>query len=76
MSNSTNNTYFKTGILWDSSDSNPGEYNGSQDLVFVTKISPTTSGKYGISDFEMKIPSNLKQLVPPTDSVSFYFELR
>ena len=36
--NSTNTSNFITGILWDNSDINNGEYNGTQDVVFITKI--------------------------------------
>jgi len=36
--NSTNTSNFITGMLWDYSDSNPGRYNGSQDLIFVTRM--------------------------------------
>ena len=36
--NSTNSSNFITGILWDTSDDLNGEYNGSEDIVFATKI--------------------------------------
>jgi len=75
--NSTNTSDFVTGILWDCSDINPGEYNGSQDLVFITKINKNKQGMYGIYDYEIKIPANLKRYVTPNDenTVTFYVEL-
>ena len=75
--NSTNTSDFVTGILWDYSDINPGEYNGSQDLVFVTKVNQNKQGMYGIYDYEIKIPANLKRYVTPNNenTVTFYVEL-
>ncbi len=75
--NSTNTSDFITGILWDSNDDNPGEYNGSQDLIFVTKINKNTQGGYGIYDYEIKVPANLKRYVTPDDdtTLTFYAEL-
>lgn len=76
--NSTNNTNFFTAILWDMSDNNPGEYNGSQDIIFVSEIKKQVLGRYGIYDFEMMVPARLRQYkVPNNDnSVTFYVELR
>ena len=75
--NSTNTSDFVTGILWDYSDINPGEYNGSQDLVFITKINKNKRGMYGIYDYEIKIPANLKRYVTPNNenTITFYVEL-
>ena len=77
VANSTNNSNFVTGILWDMSDENIGEYNGSQDLVFVTRINPAKQGAYGVYDYEIKIPSELKKY-KKTDinTVIFYVELK
>ncbi len=76
--NSTNSSNFITGILWDMSDENKGEYNSSQDLIFVTKINSNAQGKYGIYDYEIKVPSNLKRYIAPNnyDSLTFYTELK
>jgi hypothetical protein len=77
IANSTNNTNFFTGILWDSSDNNPGQYNGSQDLIFVTRINRDQPCRYGTCDFEMRIPSELKEYkTPDVYSVAFYSELK
>jgi hypothetical protein len=75
--NSTNSSNFVTGILWDSSDSNPGEYNGSQDLVFITRINRSMQGSYGRYDYEIKVPARLREYRTPNNKnrVSFYVEL-
>ena len=75
--NSTNTFDFVTGILWDSSDINPGEYNGSQDLIFITKVNQNKQGRYGIYDYEIKVPASLKRYVTPNNenTVTFYVEL-
>jgi hypothetical protein len=76
--NSTNTSNFITGILWDTSDfDNIGFYNGSQDVVFITKINRNSLGFYGNYDYEIKIPANLKQYLTPNvqDSISFYREI-
>jgi len=77
VTDSTNSSDFVTGILWDYSDINPGEYNGSQDLVFITKVNQNKQGMYGIYDYEIKIPANLKKYVTPNNenTVTFYVEL-
>ncbi|MFO8111019.1 MAG: hypothetical protein R6T92_00770, partial [Desulfosalsimonadaceae bacterium] len=75
--NSTNSSNFITGILWDSSDSNPGEFNASQDIVFVSKINPNKQGEYGIYNYEMRIPSELKKYISlDLTSVALYVELK
>ena len=75
--NSTNSTNFLTGILWDMSDINNGEFNGSQDVVFVTKMNRNNAGLYGNYDFEIKVPANLRRYLVPNavDSLSFYREI-
>ena len=76
--NSTNTSSFITGILWDSSDSNPGEYNGTQDIVFITKINNSRQGGFGTYDYEIKVPANLKKYIIPNidNSLTFYIELK
>ena len=74
--NSTNNSNFVTGILWDSSDGG-NEYNTSQDLIFITKINPNKQGAYGVYDYEIRIPSELKKYIATDQySVALYVELR
>lgn len=75
--NSTNSTDFITGILWDKSDENNGQFNGSQDVVFVSRINKRSIGYYGLYDYEIKVPANLRKYVVPNDedSVTFYVEI-
>jgi hypothetical protein len=74
--NSTNSSAFQTGILWDYSDGNTGEYNGTQDLVFISRISPRTVSKYGTYDYEIRVPAMLRQYRESNyNTVSFYAEL-
>ena len=76
--NTTNSSNFLTGILWDSLDASNGEYNGTQDIVFVSPINRNRLGKYGNYDFEMRVPSKLRQYKTPNadTSVTIYVELR
>ena len=78
VANSTNNSDFITGILWDKSDeTGDGQFNGSEDVVFVTEIRRNQTGRYGNYDFELRVPSLLKRYKgPDLGSVTFYVELR
>lgn len=73
VSNSTNSSNFVTGILWDKGDGGD-EYDGSQDLIFITRTN-RGSGKYGIYDYEAKIPSTLKNYKLNAGRVTIYSEL-
>jgi len=72
--NSTNVSSFVTGILWDTSDGNT-EYNGTQDLLFVTQINASKTGAYGTYDYEIKVPVNLKNYKTLSSDVNFYWEI-
>ncbi|MFH1850208.1 MAG: CARDB domain-containing protein [archaeon] len=76
--NSTNSSNFLTGILWDYTDANDGEFNGSQDVVFVTEINIDKPGKYGITDYELKVPGSLRAYVQPNDinKIVLYMEVK
>ena len=77
IANSTNTSNFITGILWDKSDDTNSQYNGTQDIVFASKINPDKQGKYGIYDYEIRVPSELKKYKTTNiQSVVFYAELR
>jgi len=79
ITNSTNNTHFQTGILWDTSDSNDTEYNSTdeEDIVFVTEINKDQAGAYGTYDYEMRIPAGLRSYKDSeTRKTVFYSELR
>ncbi|MEM4397195.1 MAG: CARDB domain-containing protein [Candidatus Woesearchaeota archaeon] len=74
--NSTNNTNFQTGILWDYSDGNT-QYNGTQDLVFFTIVNINQTGIHGNYDYELKIPANLRYYKQPnTATIALYTELK
>lgn len=73
--NSTNTTNFKTGILWDKSDGGI-EYNGTQDIVFISEIKKQQEGGLGIYDFEIKVPALLRNYNAPGATVAFYYELK
>ncbi len=72
--NSTNTSSFKTGILWDAGDGG-AEYNGSQDVVFITQVNESMAGYLGTYDYEAKIPAPLREYAGATASVVFYTEL-
>jgi hypothetical protein len=72
--NSTNNTNFITGILWDSGDGGM-EFNASQDVLFITKINMDTMGYNGTYDFELRVPAKLRQYAGGTNAVALYAEL-
>ena len=73
--NSTNSSAFRTGILWDSSDSSP-EFDGSQDVVFVTAVNENVPGRYGSYDFEIQVPVLLRRYLPSgANTLSFYIEM-
>ncbi|MGB9748525.1 MAG: CARDB domain-containing protein, partial [Candidatus Woesearchaeota archaeon] len=72
---SFNNSNFMTGILWDYSDGS-NEYNGTQDLVFITRTNIGKQGSFDVCDYEFRVPSNLKSYKGTTDSVVFYIEIK
>ena len=72
--NSTNNSNFITGVLYDSSDG--VGYDGSQDLIFITEVHHNQQGRYGIYDYEIKIPSPLEKLKGNFNLVSTLTELK
>jgi len=62
--NSTSDSSFVTGILWDGLDDELDEEFDSEDkedLVFVTPIKKNTEGSYGFYDYEIRIPSRLRE---------------
>jgi hypothetical protein len=79
--NSTNNTNFVTGILWDTSDSSDNSYDAStkEDIVFITAVNERKRGKYGVYDFEIRIPALMRRYkTSPTANypVVVYTEIR
>jgi len=73
--NSTNSSTFRTGILWDASDGGLS-YNGSQDVVFITKLNESKQGYGGIHDYEVRVPATLRDYTGATDTVTFYAEIK
>lgn len=75
--NSTNTSNFVTGILWDTNDTNTGQFNGSQDVVFITRINKRSLGSYGAYSYEIKVPANLKKYLNPNlrNTITFHTEL-
>lgn len=76
--NSTNNSNFVTGIMWDSYSDTDGQFDTSdkEKVVFATKINPGAIGKYGTYDYEITIPVELRnQSIGDNSQVYFYYEL-
>jgi hypothetical protein len=77
--NSTNNSNFVTGILWDTSDEVIGgkfDSSDKEDLVFVTPINKSALGTYGTYDYEIRVPAKLRSYKSGNaKAVSFYVEL-
>jgi hypothetical protein len=73
--NSTSMSPFITGVLWDTSVG-PEYYDGTQDIVFITRIRQNTQGGLGIYDFEFRVPANLRMLKGPDNhAVAIYAEI-
>lgn len=76
--NSTDNDNFITGILWDTSDSTDDSYNETEaeDIVFISQINNQAIGRYGTYDYEISIPSRLRNYDDTDDTeVYFYFDI-
>ena len=80
MANSTNNTNFLTGILWDGSDDTGDSQfsqGDSEDLIFMTQVKKDLLGAYGVYDYEIRIPARLREyLGPDLKTVIFYVEIK
>jgi len=78
--NSTNTTTFKTGILWDTSD-NTQVFNRQfdlgdrEDIVFIANINQSKQGKFGVYDYEIKVPALLRDYKPGSSTVDFFLDL-
>lgn len=78
--NSTNSTFFRTGILWDASDDSQGnngqfDVNDKEDLVFIANINQSTVGKFGIYDYEIKVPALLRDYKPGSSTIDFFLDI-
>ncbi len=79
MINSTeNSSSFKTGILWDTSDSLDDEFDiaEEEDLIFYTSYNSGQTGSYGTYGFEIRIPEKLNSYKGFTEEIVFYVEIR
>jgi len=76
--NSTFNSDFVTGVLWDMDDDIDGEFSQAdkEDLVFVTNVQMGNQGAYGNYDYELKIPVRLREYYSAdTTDVYLYYDL-
>ena len=76
--NSTNNSNFITGILWDGSDDSNGQYSSldKEDIVFVTKVNKVKAGLFGIYDYETRVPAHLRNYnSADSNNIYIYFDL-
>jgi len=77
--NTTKNT-FSTGILWDSSDdTGNNEYDSTdkEDLVFMSELNQSKTGKYGTYDYEITMPAKLREYnQTETNEVYLYYDLK
>ena len=76
--NSTDNSNFVTGILWDTSDDTGNERYDPLDretIVFITEINPQSVGRYGTYDYEIRVPALLRDYETESTSLAFYVEI-
>ncbi len=75
--NTTNNSNFITGILWDTTTDTNGYFDQSEKepLVFITKVNMKKQGAYGAYDYEFKIPALLRSYNSTENCVYLYYEL-
>ncbi len=77
--NTTDSTSFVTGILWDSGDdtslNNQFDTTDREDILFITEINTSKSGKYGTYDYEIRVPSKIMTYKTGTTAVTFFYEL-
>jgi hypothetical protein len=73
MVNSTNTSSFQTGITYQKDQVG---FDGSQPLVFLTEVNQSKQGKYGVYDYELKVPSTLGSQEGSSGEVNLYMEIR
>lgn len=76
VTNSTNTSAFQTGVLYDADDDTNGGYDGEEDLVFVTFINRSQTGRYGVADYELAVPALLRDDTVGASSVDLFVEIR
>ena len=78
VSVSINNSNFKTGILWDTSDDTNTEYDSTEkeDIIFITNTNINTAGTYGVTDYELRVPAKLREYnTTDQTTAAFYIEI-
>ena len=77
--NSSNDSNFGTGIVWDTSDDVSGNFQydtmDKEDIVFVTSFDTTKTGNSGEHLYEIKVPALLRNYKGTTDKVALYYTL-
>ena len=76
--NSTIDSDFMTGILWDMSDDSDGEFSQKdrEDLIFVSNINKGKEGAYGFYDYELRVPAKLREYnSSDISNVYLYYDL-
>ena len=79
--NSTNNSNFVTGILWDTSKDTGGasgefDTGDREDLIFVAPVNKQAAGTYGTYDYEIRVPAKLREYnLGDSKSAAFYMEI-
>jgi len=75
--NSTDNSNFMTGILWDNSTDTDDEYDSSEkeNIIFVTEINDNMPGKFGTYDYEIRVPARLREYSGSGNSLDIYVEM-
>lgn len=76
--NTSTSNNFITGIVWDSSDDTNGQYDASEqeDVVFISRISRNSQGLFGNYDYEVRVPSKLREYDNfDSSEVYLYFDL-
>ena len=78
IANASSSSDFLTGILWDSSDDDDGEYDSTdkEDIVFITKVNPSFRSQYGY-DYAISVIADLKNYKTPDQvQVAIYTEIK
>lgn len=71
VSNSTENSFFETGILYDGGQT----YQNGDSVAFISDVVPSEQGQYGTYDYEAKIPSTLPETEGSSKKVDVYMEI-
>ncbi|HDP74219.1 MAG TPA: hypothetical protein ENN46_04690 [Candidatus Woesearchaeota archaeon] len=76
--NSTDNTNFLTGIVWDKTKDTNNEFDISdmEDIAFITEVNINATGKHGIYDYEIAVPASLRDYNTLENRIDVYLILR